>query len=96
MNGYVWQQKCELVKTHLPTHIFHSSKKFRELEQLDYILDYNSTKCAVGPQIKWFHVILVEEKQIVGQSVVFSNALNIPALNAYIIFLETNPNWNQK
>lgn len=84
---------CVIVQSTL-----HSEKKFdtSESKKPQAILDYNSTKGAVDTLDKIISCYTCRRKINRWPVVVFSNVLDISAVNAYILFLAENPDWKQK
>ena len=59
-------------------------------------LHYNSTKGAEDTSDKMISCYTCGRKTNGRPVVVFSNILDISVINAYILFLATDPNWNEK
>lgn len=87
------RNKCVIVQSTL-----HSDKKVdtSECKKPQAILDYNSTKGAVDTLDKMISCYTCRRKTNRWPVVVFSNILDISAVNAYILFLAVNPDWKEK
>lgn len=87
------RNKCVIVQSTL-----HFEKKVdtSECKKPQAILDYNSTKGAVDTLDKMISCYTCRRKTKRWPVVVFSNVLDISAVNAYILFLAANPDWKVK
>ncbi|KAJ8881267.1 hypothetical protein PR048_017743 [Dryococelus australis] len=76
---------------------FHFNKNFPNSvsKKPQAILDYNQTKGAVDTYDKMVSCYTSKRKTKRWPVVVFSNFVDISAVNGYILFTKVNPNWKQ-
>lgn len=85
------KNKCVVLQStyHLEQKVDPESKKPQ------VILDYNSTKGAVDTLDKMISCYTCKRKTNRWPVIVFTNVLDISAVNAYVLFTKANPDWKK-